>query len=61
MKTSFLSNELKEAKLAIISSIRDREQYLLNGLGPLKGIIISGFSGTGKSTLVKNILAGVSS
>lgn len=45
--------ELKDLKQSIAHSLFQREELVKNGLGPLKGILISGFSGAGKSALLK--------
>lgn len=39
----------------MFKTLFEREELLSNGLGPLKGILISGFSGTGKSTLIRKL------
>ncbi len=48
-----LSQEYTNLKDTVLNSLFKREELIENQLGPLKGLLISGYSGTGKSTLVR--------
>ena len=41
----------------MLYSLEQREELIENGLGPLKGILVNGFSGAGKSALLNEVKA----
>jgi ATP-dependent 26S proteasome regulatory subunit len=48
---------MNNLKSTIVSSLKNRDLFLKNGLGPLKGVLVTGFTGTGKSTIVRGVVS----
>ena len=46
------NSELEDLKTTILHTLFHRKELIENGLGPLKGILLSGFSGAGKSAIL---------